>query len=222
MIEQHKTNKKYFNSIWNSATASTSNEAFRLFNLDESNVVQQIIFSNSLQIYKTKDLLDDLKQELLMILLKYLERDGEEVFVNFYNKRNSFRFWLTSVAKYNFKSNSSPVYRKYIGNKNLNFDYDAIPPAALNDDEDALLLDRYEAKELKLYIGQFLYSPKAKELFHDLEIELFVHHFFGKKNKRNFSLTKLADEIELSHTTVNSIFKEVKEFLFHQLQQNKY
>lgn len=206
---------------YNQLTASTTDQAFLQLHQDKGGIIDQIINCNCLDIYKKKNLKDDLKQELMIILFSYLERDGEKAFLEFYNNKIQFRYWLTSVAKYNFKSNTSPVYRKYISNKRLSLDFDAIPPDLSNELEDKLLLDRYEAKEMKLYLAQFLYSPKAQELFHLEEVELFLSHYFGKKNKRNFTISKLSQETDINRTTLTEIFTDLKEFLFFQLQQDK-
>lgn len=215
-IAQSKLSSRY--QSFNSISAATVEEAFRQINQDKGGIYDQIINTNSLSIYKSKNLISDLKQELMMILFNYVERDGDQIFLDYYNlDRSRFRYWITNVSKYQFKTDNSPVYRKLIHHRRLQFDSDcAIPEIEENNDE-LLLLDQFSSQEIKLHLGQILYSPKAQAIFHEWEIQLFLFHYFAQQKKRNFVLTKLSKELDISNSTLNLMFNEIKSFLLSEL-----
>lgn len=215
-IAQSKLSSRY--QRFNSISAATVEEAFRQINQDKGGIYDQIINTNSLSIYKSKNLINDLKQELMMILFNYAVRDGDQIFLDFYNlDRSRFRYWITNVAKYQFKTDNSPVYRKLIHHRRLQLDSDSAIPEIEDTDDELFHLDQFCSKEIKLHLGQILYSPKAQAIFYEWEIELFLFHYFAQKNKRNYALTKLSNDINVTHTIINLMFNEIKSFLISEL-----
>lgn len=207
---------------WNDFSASTSNEFFRW--MDKSQMFAQIVWSNVLQAYRNKDMVDDIRQDIYLIHLNYLERDGEKFFLDFVNNRNVYRYWLVKVVQNVGGSDRSAHFRTYLSHRNTPIAH--VDDVTVYDAEDAeverKLLDNYNSNELKSLIGRILHSPAAQALFHKEEIDLYLWWYFGVSTTRrrlNFALKRLSAESQITYTTLAQMFNDIREFLLLKLDE---
>lgn len=215
-------NKRYKHRFeeFDALTADTGHKALEQLTRDPGGVIQDIIYNNSLDCYHREGLIPDLKQELMLIMINYLQRDGDEKFLSYYNKKAELRFWLTRVCQYSFKSNNSQIYKQYFVHKNYSFsstdDLEYELPDILEPADDILLSQN--SWQIMSDLATILSSPKAQTLFKEEELGVFWYYFSQKKNNPKYRIANLSRDTEIDRDYLGDLIDDIKDFVLMEME----